>query len=139
MATSQPLPDDLLREREISFCTLHPDPDQAATAVAMLLTCDGITHAERLAPGRLLVHYNLRETRLAWIEKGLELRGFHLDNSLMARMRRALVHYLEDTECHNRGCGKGESNCTTKVFINRYRQRQHGCQDERPRHWRRYL
>lgn len=139
MGSQQQVQNDLLREREITFCKLHPDPDQAATAVELLLACDGVVHAERHSDSKISVHYDLRMTRLSWIERGLEQGGFHLDNSLMAKMRRALTHYLEDTECHNRGCGKGQSNCTTKVFINRYRKRQHGCQDERPSHWRRYL
>lgn len=139
MANPKQQQNDLLREREINFCTLHPDPDQAATAAAMLATCEGVIAVAHESAARISVRYDLRLTRLSLIEENLEKRGFHLDNSLLSRMRRALAYYLEDTECHNRGCGNGDRNNTTQVFINRYRQRQHGCQDERPRHWRRYL
>ncbi|WP_231892822.1 hypothetical protein [endosymbiont of unidentified scaly snail isolate Monju] len=54
-------------------------------------------------------------------------------------MRRALIKYTEETQCINLGCEGGESNCTVKIFINRYLHRTHGCRDDRPQHWRRYL
>jgi hypothetical protein len=54
-------------------------------------------------------------------------------------MRRALVHYTEQTQRMNMGCDRGDPNCTVKVFISRYQQREHGCRDDRPQHWRRYL
>jgi len=133
------IPDGLAKAREIAFCTLHPDKDQAATAAALLNDLDGIDAVERISAAQIRVHYQINHVCLADIEALLADRGFHLDNALIHRMRRALVHYMEETQRINMGCGKGESNCTTKVFINRYRNRDHGCQDERPRHWRRYL
>lgn len=131
--------DSLSKQREIAFCTLHPDRNQAGTAVALLQDLDGIDRVEHLSVAQIRVHYRINHVCLAEIEALLDDRGFHLDNALIHRMRRALVHYMEETQRMNMGCGKGESNCTAKVFINRYRNRDHGCQDERPRHWRRYL
>jgi hypothetical protein len=87
----------------------------------------------------LRVTYHLLEICLADIEALLEQHGFHLDNRLMHKIKRALYRYTEDTQRANLGCAKGESNCTEKVFVNRYRNRDHGCQDVRPDHWRRYL
>jgi len=132
-------PDSLNKQREIAFCILHPDENQTGTAAALLADHAGIERAERLSEGLIRVHYRIDHACLADIEGLLEERGFHLDNSLINRMRRALVHYVEETQRLNMGCGRGDSNCTTKVFANRYRQREHGCQDERPQHWRRYL
>jgi hypothetical protein len=131
--------DGLAKQREIAFCTLHADKDQAATAVSLLEDLDGMDAVERISPALIRVRYQINHVCLADIEDLLADRGFHLDNALIHRMRRALVHYMEETQRMNMGCGSGESNCTTKVFINRYRKRDHGCQDERPRHWRRYL
>jgi len=131
--------DSTSKQREIAFCTLHPDKDQAGTATSLLADIEGIDQVERLSASQLRVRYQINHVCLADIEDLLVDRGFHLDNALIHRMRRALIHYMEETQRSNMGCGKGESNCTTKVFINRYRNRDHGCQDERPRHWRRYL
>jgi hypothetical protein len=130
--------DGLLKRREIAFCTLHPDPNQAASAAALLIETEGVEHVEVIGAEMVGVSYQLLRTCLADIERLLEAQGFHLDNRLMYRIRRALYHYMEETQRANLGCPKG-ANCTEKVFVNRYRSRDHGCQDERPEHWRRYL
>lgn len=130
---------DLIKQREVVFCMLHPDPRQAHTAAAVLEGVDGILALDVPRESHLKVSYNLLQITLEGIEGLLSDRGFHLDNSLMAKLRRALYHYTEDTQRENMGCPKGESNCTAKVFISSYRRREHGCRDERPDHWRRYL
>lgn len=131
--------DSLLKQREIAFCTLHPDPDQAGSAGTLLLEIEGVRRVEVIDAGTLVVHYHLLAICLADIEALLEHNGFHLDNRLMNKIKRALYHYTEETQRANLGCAKGEANCTQKVFVNRYRKREHGCQDDRPEHWRRYL
>jgi hypothetical protein len=129
----------LFKQREIAFCTLHPDPDQAGSAATLLVEIEGVQRVETIDPGTLQIAYHLLAICLADIELLLERNGFHLDNRLKHKIRRALYHYTEETERANLGCARGEHNCTQKVFANRYRQRDHGCQDERPEHWRRYL
>lgn len=131
--------DGLLKEREIVFCTLHPDPDQAGSAATLLIEIEGVHQVEVINSGHLQVIYHLHAISLADIEALLQQRGFHLDNRLVYKIRRALQHYTEETQLANLGCGRGESNSTEKVFVNRYRKREHGCQDDRPEHWRRYL
>lgn len=129
----------LFKEREIVFCTLHPDPNQAGSAASMLVEVEGVHRVKSIDPGTLQVSYHLLAICLADIEWLLERNGFHLDNRLMHKIRRALHHYTEETQRANIGCAKGETNRTQKIFVNRYRKRDHGCQDERPEHWRRYL
>ena len=131
--------DSLFKEREIAFCTLHPDPNQAGSAAELLIETEGVVKVEASSGSRLQVVYHLLDVTLADIERLLEHHGFHLDNSIVHKVRRALYHYTEDAQRANMGCAKGESNCTDKVFANRYRKRDHGCQDDRPDHWRRYL
>jgi hypothetical protein len=63
----------------------------------------------------------------------------HLDGALLLRLRRAMCYYMEETQRANWGCRHGEHNCTKKVFAKRYEVLEHGCRDERPEHWRRYL
>ncbi len=131
--------DSLIKQREISFCTLHPDRAQAQTARAYLAGVTGILTASAPTDALLRVEYRLLEVTLFEIERLLEERGFHLDNRLFQKLRRALYHYTEDTQRANLGCGQGESNCTKKVFASNYKRREHGCKDDRPAHWRRYL
>lgn len=131
--------DSLKKQREIVFSTLHPDPDQAGSAAVLLLEMDGVSQTRAVDQVTVEVHYNLLVICLADIEDTLAKEGFHLDNRLVHKIRRALYHYTEDTQRANLGCARGESNCTRKVFASSYRKREHGCQDERPEHWRRYL
>jgi len=136
MATNPTL---LIKQREIAFCPLHPDPRQAHSAADVLGGMEGVRDLHVPRDTVLRVEYELLRITLEDIEQLLGQRGFHLDNSLLHKLRRALYHYTEDTERENLGCPKGESNCTAKVFISSYRRREHGCRDERPDHWRRYL
>lgn len=130
---------NLIKHREITFCTLHPNPDQAGSAAVMLADIEGVQRVRVRNSNLLEVHYQLIAICLADIETLLEGKGFHLDNRLMYKVKRALYHYTEETQRANLGCAKGDPNCTEKVFVNRYRKREHGCQDNRPDHWRRYL
>ncbi len=132
-------PDNLVKARDISFCALHPDPNQAGSAAAVLMKTEGIARVEVIAPCHLKLSYYLTSILMGDIEALLAEQGFHLDNRLTCKIKRALYRYSDETQYVNMGCAKGESNCTRKVFINRYQHLNHGCQDKRPDHWRRYL
>ncbi|MBD3670924.1 MAG: hypothetical protein HUJ29_09130 [Gammaproteobacteria bacterium] len=130
--------DPLLKHREISFSALHPDPDQAQSAMLLLDDLDGVEGIHLLHSQRLQISYRLDRITLDMIEEALRELGFHLDNSLMAKLKRALVSYSEETQRTNLGCDQGNSQCTRKVFIRHYSSQNHGCRDERPHHWRIY-
>lgn len=131
--------DDRIKHREISFQEIHPDPHQARTAARFLSEVEGILVAEPATPTLLRVSYDLLVTSLREIEEGLTELGLHLDSGLVFRVKRALYYYTEETFRANCGCPRGESNCTAKVFAKRYELIEHGCRDQRPEHWRRYL
>jgi hypothetical protein len=128
----------LVKHREIRFSRLHPDEQQAHTASLMLSDVEGI-HLLRPVDSHLLqVSYNITCLNLKLIEDVLIDLGFHLDNSLMIKLKRALYYYTEEVERAN--LGVEECGCADRVvFINRYLKRRHGCRDERPEHWRSYL
>ncbi|MDQ7076162.1 MAG: hypothetical protein Q9O24_13685 [Gammaproteobacteria bacterium] len=129
----------LIKHREIGFCQLHPDHQQAQNAALLLSDLDGVLDVTPLEDGlHLQISYSLRETSLLQIETLLEKQGYHLDNTLLANLRRSLYHYSEETEIHNRYLDE-EKNSTQNVFIRRYHQSEHGCRDNRPGYWRRYL
>jgi hypothetical protein len=128
---------DLIKHREISFCPLHADPAQAQSALLLFSDVKGIINLGLINEHRIQISYDIRHLTLKDIEEVLIEIGFHLDNSLMFKLKRALYYYTEEVQRENLGChGK---NCTRNVFINRYNKLQHGCRDERPAHWRKYL
>ncbi len=134
-----PAAEDLTKRRELYFREPHPDPQQANSAMLLLQRVPGILHLEAPTVTTLRVEYDIRCITLKNIEEALGAVGLHLDNSVLNKVRRAIWHYAEETQRANMGCEQGSSNCTRRVFMNRYGQREHGCRDERPQHWRRYL
>jgi len=130
---------DILKIRNIYFCNLHPDKDQARTAVLLLNNIKGIETVSLISPAHIQISYNVLNITLKLIEDTLHELGFHLDNSLLVKMRRALYYYTEETQRANMGCNIDQGKCTRDIFINRYQQLKHGCRDERPRYWREYL
>ena len=131
--------DSLIKQREIVFCTLHPDQRQAHTAAAVLESVDGVLRIDAPENSLLCVEYHLLVITLVEIEDLLQSNGFHLDNGLVQKLKRALFHYTEETQRANLGCHQGDANCTQKVFATSYKRREHGCRDDRPDYWRRYL
>ena len=128
---------DTIKTRQICFHGPHRDPAQARTAMRVLEGADGIIDARAMDPQTLCVTYDVRKITLQLIEQALAELGFHLDNSVLTQIRRALYYYCEDVQAAQLGCRRG--NCTQAVFITQYRQRPHGCRDQRPECWRHYL
>lgn len=129
---------DSIRHRELAFAPPHYDAHQARTAMLLLDGINGIEQLEYIDDLHLRIGYRIEAVSLRMIEEALSEVGFHLDNSLLAKLKRALYYYSEDVQRANLGCGRGEHNCIQKVFINRYQNLPHGCRDDRPEYWRRY-
>lgn len=128
----------LVRHREIRFCRLHPDKTQAHSASLALSDLDGVHHVQPVDSHLLHISYDISVITLNLLEEALSELGYHLDNSLMHKLKRALYYYTEETQRANLGLEK--ACCADKqMFINRYLKRSHGCRDERPEHWRNYL
>jgi len=130
-------PNEYLRHREISFVELHPEPDQCRFAEQLLCDIDGIKRVQVTGPLTITVSYDLTRITLKLMEDALVELGFHLENSLLSNMKRALIYYTEETVLANLGCDSQNAS-TREVFINRYYRLRHGCRDERPEFWRRY-
>ncbi|WJW75943.1 hypothetical protein QVG61_02295 [Thiohalobacter sp. IOR34] len=130
---------DTIKHREICFRGPHEHPDQARLAMQVLDDVDGILQVSARGPELLAVSYDVSRVSLQLIEALLAELGFHLDNHLLNKLRRALYYYSEEVQQAQLNCQRGRGNCTQAVFINRYRQLPHGCRDQRPEYWRRYL
>lgn len=130
------LPNEEIKQREVRFCTLDPTAEPARDAAQLLLNAAGVDTVQALTRDSIHIHYRLSQISLQIIEESLAELGFHLDNSLLCRMRRALIYYCEETELANMGRSHDKANATLDVFINSYQQRNHGCRDPHPKHLR---
>jgi len=130
-----------LKYREIGFRDPHPDPQQAQTVLLLLAEVEGILRASIPDPNRnsIHIHYDLSRICLRVVEALLTELGFHLDNSLVAKLKRALYYYTEENEMGSLLIQDDQDHSTREIFMRCYRCRTHGCRDGRPEHWRNYL
>ncbi len=137
MSSSSPI----IKERDIQLRGPCDPSLNADGAIFLLADVEGVQSCTRIDDHRLSVRYDLSKIGLEQIEKALAEVGFHLDNSLINKLRRALYYFTEDNERANLGLGKltCSQGCAIKVFAARYRQISQGCRDPRPEHLRRYL
>lgn len=127
-----------VKHREIVFNSPQTESHPAHSAVLLLTSVEGIEKLSAIDSHHLLISYNILHLTFADIEMALQLVGYHLDNSLLVKLKRALYHYTEETERSNLGCASGQCKCTRDVFIKHYARKEHGCRDPRPEHWRDY-
>ncbi|MBY0445783.1 MAG: hypothetical protein K2Q15_11305 [Burkholderiales bacterium] len=132
----KPSPDHNAKHQLIQ---LYPLPcNQAAHAAVYLSTLDGVS-AQALSDAPCIsVHYRLPECSLTQIENHLKQAGFHLDESILSKIKRALVHYCEDIACSNLEIP--EHNIKSRdVYVKVWDNHPHGDHDETPEELRRYL
>lgn len=130
--------DELLKRRHITFCALHPDSNQSKSASLLLVDLPGIVKVNPINNHVLHIEYDIKKLSLRIIEEALSEIGFHLDNSLFNKLKRALIYYCEETQLANLGYSHAESKSTTEIFTSNYANREHGCRDERPPFYRNY-
>lgn len=130
--------EELYKSRTIQFCRFHPDPEQAGSAAGWLQGVAGIESAQPVASLAIEVVYDLRQITLEGIESALNELGYHLDNSLLCKLKRALFYYTEDTQRENLAITHEGQIIQQDVFINRYQHLAHGCRDPQPEYWRQY-
>lgn len=131
---------ELIKHREIGFRGPHPDADQAGHAMLLLADAQGVLEVRKVSNVTLGITYDLRVVYFSALEIALQETGFHLDNSLLYKLRRALITYTEEIQRNNLGL-EGmtcDQNCAQKIFISKYHKKEHGCRDDRPPHWREY-
>lgn len=129
---------NLLKQRLIHFSAMHPDSDQAARAMLLLSDVQGVLKLHHINSVCLHIEFDIQHLNLKIIEEALIEIGFHLDNSLLIKLKRALYYYTEETQQANLGCTQNCKDFTKRIFINEYSHHEHGCRDERPEHWREY-
>lgn len=123
------------KDRQLSFAPLPVG--QAKDASLLLHDLPHLTVLNTVGETGLLIRYELPFYTLEKIEFALIDQGFHLDNSLLNKLRRALIHYLETMQCQNMTQPE-QSARSKRIFAQVYEHHAHGDHDDTPPEWRDY-
>lgn len=125
------------KRREILFAKFPPN--QASAAVELLGGLDSLRTATSSNSRAVIVDYHLLDYTLRGIEEGLVDQGFHLDNSLMSKLTRALINYCEETQLHNMYSKERRTKvCSNEAYAHAWERHPHGDHDDTPPEWREY-
>ena len=92
-------PAPIRKERSVLFSKFPPGQvPEASDELAKIEHLEVEPHVEQRSVD---VAYDLHEHSLEELETTLQDKGFHLDNTLMSKMIRALIYYVEETQLHN--------------------------------------
>ncbi|MDP1927510.1 MAG: hypothetical protein Q8K62_03265 [Thiobacillus sp.] len=128
-------PCDLEKEREIVF---HALPlGQVERALSLLDGMDGLTVTVGTEINHLQVRYHVCEYTLEGLEAALSNQGFHLDNSLLSKLKRALAYFCESVQRRNVAANEPDIK-SQQAFVKVYERHLHGDRDETPEEWRSY-
>ena len=85
------------------------------------------------------VSYELSEHTLRELDEHLVDRGYHLDNTLLTKLTRALIYYVEDTQLHNMGAPeKLLKRSSQEAYVHAWEHHPRGDHDDTPPEWREY-
>lgn len=126
----------LIKERELRFA---PSPaGQIESAREALRTLKGVTVSDGPTPLSLCIRYSILDYSLELIEDALRDAGYHLDNTLYAKLVRAIVYFCEETQRHNLLSPERLIKTSNEVYIKVYDQHPHGDHDDTPVELREY-
>lgn len=130
-------PAPIRKERGVAFAKLPPGqvPD-ASDFLCHIERLEVEPHIERHLIG---VAYDLHEHSLQELESALQDKGFHLDPSLMCKMMRALIYYVEETQLHNLDApDRLLKKSQNEAYTHAWERHLHGDHDDTPPEWREY-
>ena len=118
------------KTREIRFDAARPQ--QIEQASQMLAALAGLV----LSPGHhdngLTVSYDIRTYTLQGLETALIREGFHLDNSVLHQMSRAVIYYCEETQLRNMRQPERLIKQSHEVYSKAWDLHPHGDHDDTP-------
>jgi len=128
---------DLKKNREILFSKFPPG--QVPEAAGDLQALEALAVEPRFEKRSLGVHYDLQQHTLRELDDHLIDKGYHLDNTLMSKLTRALIYYVEETQLHNIGAPeKRLKRSAQEAYVQAWEHRPHGDHDDTPPEWREY-
>lgn len=127
----------LHKRREILFSKFPPG--QIPEAADHLKAQEHLEVVPQLEKRAIAVAYDLRDHTLENLEAQLTDKGFHLDNTLMSKLIRALVHYVEETQLHNLEAPEHKLKKSPRAaYVQAWERHPHGDHDDTPPEWREY-
>ena len=129
------LPNDLIKTREICFCALPPD--QVIRALKLLNLLENVEVRASSKKCCVLISYSIEHYTMEILENVLIEELFHLENTLMQKLRRAIVYYSEEVQRENMALPERVAK-EREIFVKAYELHPHGDYDETPVEWREY-
>ncbi len=126
---------DQEKTREIVFSAMPVH--QAEAALALLDGMQGMRVEAGRHPNSIVVHYDVCAYTLEKLESALLAQGFHLDNALLQKLRRALIYFCERNQRDNLSVPPSQQK-SAKPFVEAFQHHPHGDQDDTPEEWRTY-
>ena len=105
--------------------------------MTLLKGLDGLEVRAGDVSTHLRVRYQVSEYTLEGIETALISQGFHLDNSLFSKLKRALAYFCEGVQRSNVEANEPDIK-SQQAFMKVYERHLHGDRDETPEEWRSY-
>lgn len=128
---------DLNKKREILFSKFPPG--QVPEAASDLQRLDEVNVEPKFEKRSVGVSYDLQQHTLRELDEHLIDKGYHLDNTLMTKLTRALIYYVEDTQLHNMAAPeKRLKRSEQEAYVKAWEHRPHGDHDDTPPEWREY-
>jgi len=124
------------KHREIRFCRLKTA--QIDAAFAILAEQQNLDVAPGMQPNGISVWYDIADHSMESLERMLEDRGFHLENTLYCNLVRALVYFVEETQRRNLAQPERLIKKSHEVYSQAWEHHPHGDHDETPPELREY-
>ncbi len=118
------------KHREIRLNKLKHD--QLLEAYALLATLPKLEVASGTRPNGISVWYEIADYSMETLEKLLEDKGFHLENTLYCKLIRALVYFTEETQRRNLGQPERLLKKSHEVYSKAWEHHPHGDHDDTP-------
>jgi hypothetical protein len=118
------------KHREIRLSKLKQD--QIAEAFALLAAFPKLEIAPGTQPNGISVWYEITDYSMEALEKLLEDKGFHLENTLYCKLIRALVYFTEETQRRNLGQPERLLKKSHEVYSKAWEHHPHGDHDDTP-------
>lgn len=128
---------DLKKKREILFSKFPPG--QVPEAADDLQRLEALEVQRRHEERSLGVSYDLQVHTLRELDEHLVDKGYHLDNTLLTKLTRALIYYVEDTQLHNMDAPERRlKRSSQEAYVQAWEHHPHGDHDDTPPEWREY-
>ena len=130
-------PAPIRKERTILFAKLPPG--QVFEAAGLLCKLEGLEVTPHAEIPSIDIAYDLHDHSLEELETALEKTGFHLDSTLMSKLLRALIYYIEETQLHNLDAPERLlKKSQNEAYTHAWERHPHGDHDDTPPEWREY-